>query len=86
MTSFDVPVVHDWSVWLGTWRFGILEEDWGELKVLIPSTTIYLGHTQFETNFSAYACLAISLVGMVGLITTLSIVIARFGHRRGADA
>jgi len=82
MTDFDVPVVHDWTVRLGAWRFGILEEDWGKL---IPPTRIFLGRTQFETNYSAFACLAVFLIGIVGLITILSIVIARVGNKRKSE-
>src|SRR5262245_43176642 len=79
----SVPLVHDWTVGLGTWTFGINEMDLSgtRLKDLGPSTTVYFGPTRFSTTFSAYEIVLVGVLSALVLVPAVFHAVARFCSR-----
>jgi hypothetical protein len=67
MSYFVLEPVHDWTVTIGDWWFGIVEHD----PVYLPRTYIYYGPGTIETNLSACAVLGIAIGSVVALFTVL---------------
>ena len=78
MPGTVVEPVHDWTVAVGDWLFGICEYD----LIGTGFSQIYLGHAVFETRLSAWTVVAIGSIGLVVVITVLAFVISRFTARR----
>src|SRR5262245_31001316 len=83
-SSFVVRTAHDWFIEVGEWRFGIQEAyvSDGYGKQFPPTTDIYVGPASIETSLSAYAVLAILVIGLLFAVSGLSLVITKFSRQK----
>jgi hypothetical protein len=80
-------LARNWSVAVGSWKFGIRELDASGLdKWLYPkhSTLVYLGPTYVTTDFTPYHVVGIGVIGVLLLVAAVALVISRVGRGKTA--
>jgi hypothetical protein len=82
-----IPTVHDWTLSVGDWMFGIWERDCtGQVVpgVDVTETRICLGSnwTWIETSLPAYTVLEILLMGLALTVGLSVFLFGRFWHTR----